>query len=91
MSVIEAMLCGLPVVATNIRGPREQVIDGVTGYLVPPASVEPLAAALQQLASDQSLRARLAAAGLIRGKHHFQESVVIARTLDALAISPARA
>ena len=36
MSVIEAMLTGLPVVATDIRGPREQVVDGETGLLVPP-------------------------------------------------------
>ena len=39
MSVIEAMLTGLPVVATDIRGPREQVVDGETGLLVPPATV----------------------------------------------------
>ena len=38
MSVIEAMLTGLPVVATDMRGPREQVVDGVTGLLVPPAT-----------------------------------------------------
>ena len=37
MSVIEAMLTGLPVVATNVRGPAEQVIDGETGLSVPPA------------------------------------------------------
>ncbi len=36
MSVIEAMLTGLPVVATDVRGPREQVVPGVTGLLVPP-------------------------------------------------------
>ena len=36
MSVIEAMLTGLPVVATAIRGPREQVVDGETGLLVAP-------------------------------------------------------
>ena len=35
MSVIEAMLTGLPVVATNVRGPAEQVVDGVTGLSVP--------------------------------------------------------
>ena len=47
MSVIEAMLTGLPVVSTTIRGPREQVVDGQTGLLVPPATVAPLAAAFE--------------------------------------------
>ena len=42
MSVIEAMLAGLPVVGTDIRGTREQVTDGVTGLLVPPATIAPL-------------------------------------------------
>ena len=36
MSVIEAMLIGLPVIATMSRGPREQVVPDVTGLLVPP-------------------------------------------------------
>ncbi len=39
MSVIEAMLTGLPVVATNVRGPAEQVVPEVTGLLVPPGNV----------------------------------------------------
>ena len=39
MSVIEAMLTGLPVVATDVRGPREQVVPEVTGLLVPPREV----------------------------------------------------
>ena len=47
MSIIEAMLTGLPVVATAIRGPREQVVDGKTGLLVPPATVAPLAASAE--------------------------------------------
>ena len=49
MSVIEAMLVGLPVVATDIGGPREQVVPDVTGA-VPPRQVAPLAAALARLA-----------------------------------------
>ncbi len=47
MSVIEAMLTGLPVIATDISGPREQVVPGVTGLLVPPASAPHLADALR--------------------------------------------
>ena len=47
MSVIEAMLTGLPVVATDVRGPREQVVEGETGLLVPPIEVPPLADALR--------------------------------------------
>jgi glycosyltransferase involved in cell wall biosynthesis len=84
MSVIEAMLCALPVVATNIRGPREQVVDGETGFLVPPAQVPPLAAALRRLAQDAALRARLGAVGRERALALYDEARVVARTLDLL-------
>src|SRR6185312_5153733 len=63
MSVIEAMLTGLPVVATNVRGPAEQVLADVTGLLVPPGDAPALASALQRLAADPALRARMGAAG----------------------------
>jgi glycosyltransferase involved in cell wall biosynthesis len=84
MSVIEAMLCGLPVVATDIRGPREQVVAGETGFLVPPASVAPLAAALRRLAGDASLRQRMGAASLARAIALYREDAVICHTLDAM-------
>lgn len=87
MSVIEAMLTGLPVVATDIRGPREQVVEGETGYLVPPRTVEPLAAALGRLIADPSLRVRMGAAGRARALERFDEARVIARTLDLLGLS----
>ena len=84
MSVIEAMLCGLPVVATDIRGPREQVVHGATGLLVSPAQAAPLAAALQRLAVDAALRARMGAAGRARAVDLYDEAAVVARTLDLL-------
>jgi glycosyltransferase involved in cell wall biosynthesis len=84
MSVIEAMLCGLPVVATDIRGPREQVVEGETGLLVPPAEVAPLAAALRSLALDGAARARLGAAGRARAAALYDEAAVVQRTLDIL-------
>lgn len=86
MSVIEAMLTGLPVVATSIRGPREQVVEGETGFLVPPAAVGPLATALSRLAADPDLRARLGTAGRARALEHFDEAKVVARTLDLLGL-----
>jgi glycosyltransferase involved in cell wall biosynthesis len=86
MSVIEAMLCGLPVVTTDIRGPREMVVAGETGLLVPPGEVDSLAAALQALASDPARRARMGEAGRARALEHYTESKVVARTLDVLGL-----
>ncbi len=84
MSVIEAMLCGLPVVATAIRGPREQVLDGETGLLVPPRNVDALAAALRRLAADLPLRRRLGAAGRERALARYDEALVVSRTVELL-------
>jgi glycosyltransferase involved in cell wall biosynthesis len=84
MSIIEAMLCGLPVVATAIRGPREQVVAGQTGILVPPRTVPDLARALSMLATDAAARERMGAAGRERAIALYDEAKVVARTLDAL-------
>jgi len=86
MSVIEAMLTGLPVVATNIRGPREQVVTDVTGLLVPPGSVAPLAAALRRLADDPAARAAMGGAGRARAVELYDEAKVLARTLELLGV-----
>ncbi len=87
MSVIEAMLCGLPVVATDIRGPREQVVAGETGLLVPPRTVQPLSQALRSLIMQPALRARMGAAGRQRALDLFNEDRVLAHTLDLLGLS----
>jgi len=84
MSVIEAMLCGLPIVATDIRGPREQVVQGETGFLVPAGRVPELAHALARLASDHALRARMGEAGRRRALENHDEARVIARTVALL-------
>jgi glycosyltransferase involved in cell wall biosynthesis len=87
MSVIEAMLCGLPVVATDIRGPREQVVAGETGLLVAPRAVQPLSQALRSLIMQPALRARMGAAGRQRALDLFNEDRVLAHTLDLLGLS----
>jgi len=86
MSIIEAMLTGLPVVATDIRGPREQVVDGQTGFLVPAGEAAPLAQALGRLVAEPGLRARLGAAGRERALERFDEARVVGRTLDVLGL-----
>ncbi|MBV9757590.1 MAG: glycosyltransferase family 4 protein [Alphaproteobacteria bacterium] len=86
MSIIEAMLAGLPVVTTDIRGPREQVVDGSTGLLVPPGQVPPLARALRHLVENPELRAAMGAAGRARAVALYDEGAVVARTLDLLGL-----
>ncbi len=84
MSVIEAMLSGLPVVACDVSGPREQVVPGETGLLVPPMAVPPLAEALARLAADPALRTRMGEAGRLRALDLYDEARVVSRTLDLL-------
>ncbi len=86
MSVIEAMLAGLPVVATNVRGPAEQVVPEVTGLLARPGDASALAAALARLVADKALRARMGAAGRRRAVERYDEAKVLARTLDLLGL-----
>jgi glycosyltransferase involved in cell wall biosynthesis len=63
VSAVEASACGLPVVASNIHGIPDAVLDGTTGLLVPPRDPTALAKALGRLIDDPSLRSRLGEAG----------------------------
>jgi glycosyltransferase involved in cell wall biosynthesis len=56
---IEAMSCGMAVVATTAGGTPEAIVDGETGLLVPPSDPEGMARALGRLAADDGLRIRL--------------------------------
>jgi glycosyltransferase involved in cell wall biosynthesis len=65
--VQEAMACGLPVVTTTAAGDiRDRVVEGVTGYLVPPRDADALARPMRLLASDAELRTRLGTNGADR-------------------------
>lgn len=65
LSLTEAAACGTPSVATDIRGHRSSVVDGVTGDLVPP---DRLGATIADLLLDADRRARRAAAALARAR-----------------------
>lgn len=61
MVVLEGMLHGLPIIATNVGGPAAILADGRTGLLIPPFDPEALARALLRLLQDPELRWRLGA------------------------------
>lgn len=80
ISVLEAMAAGKPLVATDIGGTKEAVINGVTGFLVPPENPTELAAAIRTLLSDQGLAARLAEAGRARAIQEFSSDAMVRGT-----------
>lgn len=90
MSIIEAMLSGLPVVTTDIRGPREQIANGETGFLVPPGQSAPLAHALTRLTTDKELRQTMGQKALQVATRQFNERIVLAKTADLLEAGATR-
>jgi glycosyltransferase involved in cell wall biosynthesis len=80
-SAMEAAAMGLPVVATDIRGCREVVDDGETGFLVPLRNPAALAERIALLASDPALRSRLGEAARRKARREFDQQRVIAITL----------
>jgi glycosyltransferase involved in cell wall biosynthesis len=68
---LEALAAGLPVIATDVGGMSEQVIDGVTGRLVARGDVAALAESIIELAHDPARRTDLGQAGREHVKRHF--------------------
>jgi D-inositol-3-phosphate glycosyltransferase len=68
---VEAMACGVPVVGASVGGIRSTVLDGETGFLVPPNAPAPLAERLAQLAADPALVRRMGQAGRLRAQALF--------------------
>ncbi len=77
---LEAMACGVPVVAAAVGGLKESVVDGVTGVHVPPGDPDRLAAVLAALLADPAARSRLGAAGMARARNRYGWPRVAAAT-----------
>lgn len=79
---LEAMACGVPVVASSVGGLIDTVVHGVTGVHVPPRSPDRVAEALDALLASPQLRARLGAAGADRARTRYSWERVADATLN---------
>jgi D-inositol-3-phosphate glycosyltransferase len=80
---LEAMACGVPVVAAAVGGLVDTVVDGVTGAHVPPRRPDLLARALARLLADPSRRVTLGAAGARRARRRYGWDRIARGTLEA--------
>src|SRR4029077_5775031 len=79
-SILEAMRAGLPVVASDVGGVSESVVEGVTGFVVPAGDVEALVSRLELLLEFPPLRRRLGRAGRARYEAQFTFDHMFERT-----------
>jgi glycosyltransferase involved in cell wall biosynthesis len=80
---LEAMACGVPVVASAVGGPRDVVVDGVTGKLVPPRKPRALAGMLRFLLGHRSVGEQFGAAGRDRAAARYSWDRVAKETVRA--------
>jgi glycosyltransferase involved in cell wall biosynthesis len=84
-SLLDAMACGKPIVATRTGGIPEVVADGTTGLLVPPHDHESLAAAIVRMLREARLRQQMGEAGRARVGERFTAERMVAATADVYA------
>lgn len=80
MVPLEAMSCGVPVVATGVGGHLDTVVDGRTGTLVPPRDVGLLAQRLREMLADPARLAAMGAAAAARARSRYGWGAVAAET-----------
>jgi D-inositol-3-phosphate glycosyltransferase len=87
---LEAMACGVPVIASSVGGMIDTVVHGVTGVHVPPRDPGRIAAAVRCLLDAPERRDALGRAGVERARERYTWDRVAAGTLDAYAMCGAR-
>jgi glycosyltransferase involved in cell wall biosynthesis len=85
LTLIEAQACGTPVVAYDVAGVAEAMVDGSTGFLVPPRDVAGLGDALRRLADSAALRAAFGEAARAHAVAHHRIETQAERNVAVLA------
>jgi glycosyltransferase involved in cell wall biosynthesis len=83
--IMQAMACGLAVVATPVGAVGEAVLDGITGLMTTPRNPAALARSLATLMSDTLLRERMGSAGLRHAQENFGIDIMLDRMLEVFA------
>jgi glycosyltransferase involved in cell wall biosynthesis len=81
-AILEYMAAGLPVVATDVGGNREAIVDGVTGFLTPAGEAPAFAKAVIALLDDERLRKGMGERGRARCRERFGMEACIRRLED---------
>ena len=84
-SLLDAMACSKPIVATSVGGIPEVVVDGDTGLLVAPRNHAAMADAIVRLLTDEGLRGRMGEAGLARVRERFTVERMVSETAAVYA------
>jgi glycosyltransferase involved in cell wall biosynthesis len=77
LAALEAMSCGVPVIASRVGGLPEVVEDGVSGLLFPVGDVEGMAQGAVRILADDALHARMAQAARQRVLDHFDADQIV--------------
>ncbi|HEX7715195.1 MAG TPA: glycosyltransferase family 4 protein, partial [Bacillota bacterium] len=82
ITAIEAMRAGLPVIASQVGGLAELVIDNETGVLIPPGNADAISEAIRKLLEDQALAQKMGQAGRKRFLNYFMVEQTTRKTVE---------